>query len=567
MTTLIFLLSKSRRVLASSVVLGLVAGTSSAALIWLISDILSHSFASSPATLAAFVGCGLLLMVTRTAFMSLVGRLQHGAIAEMRTRLGREVLTTSLRRLEELGPSRVHAALTSDVMAVSEALRVLPYLFINFAICLGCLGYLAWLSWPTFLALVGFGAFGVFSYWLPTKRAFRLFGQSRDRENDLFRHQRSLTDGIKELRLSIPRRTAFVSENLEPTAAELRRLNVRGNDLFSAVSSWGMLVFFVFLGLLLFGLPQIADISIRTLTGFSFAVLYIQQPIGAIFDLLPAVGRGQIALDAIQTLQLEPVPPPVADARPAEMWPAPFEHLRVTGVTHAYHREQEDDRFVLGPINLTIARGELVFLIGGNGSGKTTLVKLITGLYTPESGAIELDGVPVTDANRDAYRQQFSAVFGDFHVFDSLLGVATDPETEARVQSYLVKLHLDRKVTITAGRLSTVALSQGQRKRLALLAAYLEDRPIYVFDEWAADQDPTFKAVFYQELLPELRARGKTVLVVSHDDRYFHVADRILRLEMGRLAAAPLVASASTPIAPAALLTQGTSPCPPLPTT
>jgi putative ATP-binding cassette transporter len=567
MTSLVSLLSRSRRVLAGSVALGLVAGATSAGMVWLISDLLSHSFAVSAASLAAFVACGVLLVLSRVGFMAVLGRLQQGAILELRTQLSREILATSLRHLEEIGASRVHASLTADIMNVSEALRILPYLFIHIATCLGCLVYLAWLSWPTFLALIGFGTLGVFSYWIPTRAAFGLFARSRTRDDDLFKHLRSLTDGLKELGLSSPKRTAFLADHLEPTAAEVRTLNVRGNDIFSATSSWGNFLFFVFLGLLLFGLPHIAAISARTLTGFAFGILYLQQPLSGIFELLPGIGRGRVALDAIRALKLAPAAAPSpAAALPAASLPAPFGRLRLTGVTHAYHREQEDDRFVLGPIDLTIARGELVFLIGGNGSGKTTLVKLITGLYTPESGAIELDGVPVTDANRDAYRQQFSAVFADFHVFESLLGVATDPETCARVQGYLAKLHLDRKVAITAGRLSTVNLSQGQRKRLALLAAYLDDRPIYVFDEWAADQDPMFKAVFYQELLPELRARGKTVLVVSHDDRYFHVADRVLRLEMGRLTAAPL-APASTPIAPAALLPQGTSPCLPLPTT
>jgi putative ATP-binding cassette transporter len=281
----------------------------------------------------------------------------------------------------------------------------------------------------------------------------------------------------------------------------------------------------------------------------------MQQPMSAIFDLLPLVGRGGVALDSIRALELASV---VALPAPVEGG-AGFERLRIVAVTHAYHREQEDDRFVLGPIDLTIARGELLFLAGGNGSGKTTLVKLLCGLYTPESGAIELDGVPITEANRDAYRQRFSAVFADFHVFESLLGVAQDAATVARVQRYLRRLHLDRKVTIRNGRLSTVSLSQGQRRRLALLAAYLDDRPVYVFDEWAADQDPAFKAVFYLELLPELRAAGKTVIVVSHDDRYFHIADRVLRLEMGQLQFMPLVSTTQ----PSALLPHGDPPCSP----
>ena len=79
------------------------------------------------------------------------------------------------------------------------------------------------------------------------------------------------------------------------------------------------------------------------------------------------------------------------------------------------------------------------------------------------------------------------------------------------------------------GRFSTLDLSTGQRKRLAMVAALLDDKPIYIFDEWAADQDPGFRRYFYEGLLGELKARGKTVLAVTHDDRYFGVADRVVK--------------------------------------
>jgi putative ATP-binding cassette transporter len=178
--------------------------------------------------------------------------------------------------------------------------------------------------------------------------------------------------------------------------------------------------------------------------------------------------------------------------------------------------------------------GELLFLVGGNGSGKTTLAKLLTGLYAPEAGEVRLDGAPVTDATRDRYRELWTVVFSDAFVFDRLLG-AVAPDLDARAREYLVRLQLDHKVTVSGGVLSTTELSQGQRKRLALLAAYLDDRPIYLFDEWASDQDPLFKEVFYRQLLPELKGRGKAVVVISHDDRYYDVADRVVKLENGRV--------------------------------
>jgi putative ATP-binding cassette transporter len=223
-----------------------------------------------------------------------------------------------------------------------------------------------------------------------------------------------------------------------------------------------------------------------------------------------------------------------------------MEGIELSGVVHSYQGAR-DNNFTLGPIDLSFSPGELVFLVGGNGSGKTTLAKLLTGLYAPEAGEIRLDGELVTDANRDLFRQNFAAVFSDFFLFDSLLGLHV-PELDAQARNYLERLYLDHKVQIDNGRFSTLDLSQGQRKRLALLTAYLEDRNIYLFDEWAADQDPMFKEVFYYQLLPELKTKGKTVIVISHDDRYYNVADRVIKLENGKLVSVKSAASSAAGI-------------------
>jgi putative ATP-binding cassette transporter len=212
----------------------------------------------------------------------------------------------------------------------------------------------------------------------------------------------------------------------------------------------------------------------------------------------------------------------------------PFESLELVKVSHHYRREREDDNFLLGPVDLTLVPGELVFLIGGNGSGKSTLAKVITGLYPPAGGEIRLNGRVVGDHNRDDYRQCFSTVFSDYFLFDRMAGRG-GPEADLRARRYLERLHLDHKVSIRDGAFSTTQLSQGQRKRLALLSAYIEDRPFYLFDEWASDQDPLFKEVFYTELLPELRSMGKALLVITHDDRYFEFADRLVKLDYGRI--------------------------------
>jgi putative pyoverdin transport system ATP-binding/permease protein len=198
------------------------------------------------------------------------------------------------------------------------------------------------------------------------------------------------------------------------------------------------------------------------------------------------------------------------------------------------HPDFSEQGFMLGPIDLTMKSGELIFIVGSNGSGKSTLAKLITGLYTPRSGQISLNGEPVNETTVEWYRQHFATTFADAYLFDSYLGF-DNPHLDREIGKYLQEFQLDQKVSVNNGLLSTTSLSQGQRKRLALLTAFLEDRPIYLFDEWASDQDPTFREIFYEQMLPQLKNRGKLVIVITHDDRYFRLADRILQLNYGRV--------------------------------
>jgi putative ATP-binding cassette transporter len=212
--------------------------------------------------------------------------------------------------------------------------------------------------------------------------------------------------------------------------------------------------------------------------------------------------------------------------------------LDLSNVHFNYERGTDSDRypFHLGPIELAVPAGEILFVVGGNGSGKSTLVKLLAGLYSPVEGEIRLGGELITTANIDWYRQHISVVFSDFYLFDELLG-ADDSDVDDRSNRLLLELELAHKVSVANGAFSTVDLSQGQRKRLAMLTSLIEDRPINVFDEWAADQDPHYKEIFYSQLLPRLKAQGKTTIVITHDDRYFNYCDRVIKLEDGKLIA------------------------------
>lgn len=484
-----------------------------------------------------FVVMGIGKLVSTFVSQALLASFAQGAVSNLRRDLVRKILTVPLRDLEELGTPRLMVALTDDVFNITQALLAIPLVFVNLAMLLGGGVYMAWLSWKILVGACGLIFVGAVVYRLIVASAFKSLNLAREEEDRLFSYFRALTEGIKELKLHRNRRGAFLTQNVQTATEAFQKHNVAAEIRFVVAQNWSHFLFFALIGLILFLLPQISQLSPKTLTGYVVTTLYLMGPLAGVMSSLSLYGRANVALQRVEQLGIslaqsatEHCPIERAESEMA------FEHLELANVTHSYHHEKDDSFFALGPINLRFRPGELVFLVGGNGSGKSTLAKIISGLYVPEAGEIRLDGQVVTDKNRDDYRQLFSAVFADFYLFENLLGLHTK-NIDEQARMYLENLHLSHKVKVKDGSLSTTAVSQGQRKRLALLTAYLEDRAIYLFDEWAADQDPHFKDVFYTQLLPELKARGKTVLVISHDDKYFHVADRIIKLDYGKLAA------------------------------
>ncbi|WP_250121614.1 cyclic peptide export ABC transporter [Chroococcidiopsis sp. CCMEE 29] len=529
------LLRTSPGYLALAVFAGVLSGASAAGLIALINTTLSQDQSSTAIVAWSFAGLCLLRLITNLTAQVLLIRLSQTAILNLRILLSCRILASPLRHLEELGAHRLLVTLTEDSQVISNTVFIISFFCINISILIGCLVYLCLLSWTVFLVGISFMLLGICTYHLPMKKAQSWLMLAREQEDKLFNHFRAITEGTKELKLHRQRRQAFLSEDLHTTALSYRHHNVVGMTIFAAAASWGQILFFIAIGLLLFTLPALQKINAAILSGYALTIIYMMTPLEYIMSMLPSLSRATVALQKIESLGLSlsdhfPETSPSTQANPEVSWKC----LELMGVTHSYYQEREESSFILGPIDLQIHSKELVFIVGGNGSGKSSLAKLIAGLYIPEAGEIYLDGKLIDHQNREWYRQQFSVVFSDFYLFDRFLGMSTlDLDTQTR--DYLVQLQLDHKVQVKDGVLSTTALSQGQRKRLALLTAYLEDRPFYVFDEWASDQDPLFKKIFYTQLLPDLKSRGKTVLAISHDDRYFYLADRIIQLEYGKV--------------------------------
>jgi putative ATP-binding cassette transporter len=535
MSLIRFIFRHSRRMLIWTSLAALLSGACNTGLIAMVNVALSTMGMRSTVLLWCFVALCAVRLLTNFLAQVALAHFSQQSTADLRRGLVKKILAVPLRQLEEISTPRLMVALTEDVMSITQALLAIPAFAMNLAILLGGAAYLGWLSSRILLAMFGFILAGAVAYRVLIRSGFKYLDAAREEEDRLFRHFRALTEGLKELKLHRERREVFLSKNIQSTTAAYQRQNVAAEMRFILAHNWSHLLFFSLVGLILFLLPKMEYLSPHALTGYVVATLYLMGPLSGVLGSLSVFGRADVSLCKIDQLGLALASRSVDDSTIAgDAQPPLFERLELIGVTHSYHREKEDDHFLLGPINLAFRPGEIVFLVGGNGSGKSTLAKVITGLYPPASGEIRLNGEAITLHNRDDYRQSFSAVFADFHLFDNLLGLER-PELDAQARNYLEQLHLGHKVKIRHGQLSTTELSQGQRKRLALLTAYLEDRPFYLFDEWASDQDPLFKEVFYVQLLPELKARGKAILVITHDDHYFHLADRIVKLDYGQI--------------------------------
>jgi putative ATP-binding cassette transporter len=526
--------------------LGFVSGLIGTAFLALITMALRGSRYSRYYLLSLFIGLAALRLLSVASSQFMLIRFTQDSMLRLCETMTRRILHTPFRSLEQIGTARILATLTDDVLVLAYSIQIIPTLASQIAVLVGCALYLAYTSWIASLVMIVLTTVGALCYKILMMRAHAAIEAAQAGRDKLFGHFRSLTDGIKELKMSSSRQQAFLRDEIGETVREVRKQNLAAarDDLIA--DSWSQGMFYLLLGLLLFVVPVLCHLSSQQITTFAFAALYAMAPVWGIMSALPVFHRGQVALQRIESLgiSLDSEDPELSITESVSQSPdtgkahsistsaAPV--VELDKVVFSYGPlDNVHETFVLGPISLVLEPEQLIFIVGGNGSGKSTLVKLITGLYPPDSGEIRVNGRPVK-SDRQSYRQLFSTVYSDFYIFDRLLGIE-DPDLDGQAKQYLERLHLEKKVSIKNGRFSTIALSQGQRRRLALLGAYLENRQIYVFDEWAADQDPAYKEIFYTHLLPELKRRGKIVVVITHDDRFFGMGDKVIELNYGTI--------------------------------
>ncbi len=482
---------------------------------------------------AAFIFFVLIFAAANYYALSRAQMMVEEMTKRMRMRISDKLLYTNLRFVETQGIGDIYARLTTDITRVARSAIKFLNAIQNVVVVLFCLGYIGWLSPIALGCTIVSIILGLTVYLAQDRRAVAKVTAARAKEAEFFTGIKDILDGYKEIKLNRARHLA-IEQGIDNVSADYRDLNVGAEILFIRGFMTSQIFLFGLIGVLIFILPQtLPDVAVAVFS-FLAAILFLVGPIENLVTALPRLSKARVSLAKVRQLEA------ALDANVSEdedratvVRPLGFETLTLDGIGFEFTEAGSDDVFNLGPINLEIRHGEVLFIIGGNGSGKTTLMKVLTALYTPSSGRILIDGKPLTTADRQAYREMFSAIYNDFHLFRRLHGMR-DPDL-GQLDRLLSLLQLSRKTRFEGEAFSTISLSTGQRKRLAYAVASMEDRDIFMLDEFAADQDPGFRRFFYNDLLPELKAKGKTVIAVTHDDAYFHACDRLIKMDYGRI--------------------------------
>lgn len=481
-----------------------------------------------------------LLVIYRVSQNRLIGRAAaaiEASLDQKRQRVVADVLKLSLRDLELIEVSRLRDGIAAHygslsqtvvpIIAGTEALILLIFMFV----------YLLTLSvFAGFLTLTVVSV-TVAGYLNRSKQMAAEMAAASAADARFRTLTEAIVLGSKELRLSLRRRLGL-EEAMRASSSALAKGRSASAEHFADLIATGTTVSYLLAGAVVFVMPLINIQSDSDISRVVIAVIFLLGPIGSLVQTAQQFSIAQYSFGAINSFEVEVAelsltgsnhsPARAGDHTNEDQVPE-FHTISLSSVCY---RHAGIHGFAVGGINLTLSKGEIVFLTGGNGSGKTTLLRVLTGLYPRSSGKLQLNGRDLPDLPPQAYRELFSGVFSDFHLFDRPFGLdATELSTFA---IWLDRLGVRDKLGDLT-ELATEALSTGQRKRVALALALAEARPILILDEWAADQDPETRKRFYEEILPALRAEGRTIFAITHDEQYFHLCDRRLHMIEGHL--------------------------------
>lgn len=468
------------------------------------------------------------ILIMRTASQIILARVSVQLTSEIRKRIYYKIFNASIDVLEKVGSSKIITSLTTDVALIVAGANAAPPILINTVTIIGMLFYIWLINSSVFYFVIMALFFGIITYQVPMLISSKFYSKTRVSTEELQESFRAIVYGAKEFKLNNAKRNDFIDNKLLAIEAEIKSNKIKADTIAATTANYGDMISFFLIGCLSFVFLNYYQVSASELIAIIMIMLYMVGPVSSILFSIPVLIQANISYGKMDALFSSLVD------EECNLYPAitaSWTELSLKNVSYSYDKV---DGFSIGPINLTIKKGEITFIVGGNGSGKSTFSKIITLHYHPKSGDVFFDKIKIDKNNINGYRQSISSIYSDYYLFTSLYGIAGDKaDLKVKVDALLVDLGLAEKVTFNNECFSTVKLSDGQRRRLALLVAFIEDKELYLFDEWAADQDPVFRDVYYTKILPELKERGKAVVAISHDERYFHVADKIIKFEEG----------------------------------
>jgi putative ATP-binding cassette transporter len=443
-----------------------------------------------------------------------------------------------IARLLKVQPSfldkREHGALyhimTTDVSTVAgftnTVLNLLPaFIFLVIAIP-QLFAYSLIAGFFVVLVMIG----GALAYHLQQTSMATLNADARALEVTYFERVSEMLRGFRELRLNRNRRQSFTGD-VSQVLAKLRQLQIKVSRIYETAESAVIGLKFLLFGGIVFLVPYVGQTNSAVTFQILTLVLFSLTPFEQIVTSYPAVIGTIVSYIRIADLVDELEPFDRIPDQPVET-PSAFNRISLRNI-HAKYDSRETSGFELGPIDFDLNRGEVVFLVGSNGSGKTTFMNVLAGLLDPVSGTIEVDGVALKPEDMNNYRAQFSAIFTTFHVFRQLYGLEGTPAELA--DETVERVRLSGITSIRSEGISRLDLSAGQRRRLALAIALLEDRNVMILDEFVADQDPEQREYFFGTLLPWLKSRGKTLVISTHDLHWLPYCDRVLTFQNGKI--------------------------------
>ena len=457
-------------------------------------------------------------------------------IHKIRVRLMDHIRRSELLSIEGIGRSSIVAAITGDTAVLTQASNMLCFTVQGAVLIFFVAIYVAFLSLAAIITTIVIVSVAATIFHLKNQQLVVEKQRAAEWERRLFDRLTDFLDGFKEVRLNRARSADLYDDavNVSRTAANIK-IKSQAETFKMIVTS--QISMYVLLGAVVFVAPQFSEaLGGVALTKTTTALMFI---VGACFGLvqsIPVLLNANAAADRIEQLEAA-MRATVSSVDQGEIRiPKRFDKIEMRKIKFRYVDRFSETAFQIGPIDFTLEPGELVFVTGGNGSGKSTFLRVLSGLYPPDSGDVILDGKRINEPTRDEYRALMSAIFFDYHLFRRLYGIP-DPDPD-EVDRLLRLFRLAEKTGLVDGEFRTLDLSGGQRRRLALIVSLLEKRPILLLDEWTAEQDPEFRRKFYDELLPDLMKAGATVVVITHDDRYLDELDlpaRRIRMDEGRI--------------------------------